>query len=547
MAPTNAPWEELHSDPDDINSKLAVIVRERTGISKVRQFTHLPSIGGARKIGGANNSITNLTKGVVERIFFVKDSDGQFQLPPQPDPVHFNKQMRRFSEKLLVGTMSTTPWTRQQFVDSYRGRKWKNYDRAAASLNHTRLVRRDSHVKTFVKWEKHDLTAKPSFVPRVIQPRSTRYNVEVGRFLSKVEKPMMRAIDGVFGYPVVMSGYNSATTGKLFAEAWAGCSDPIGIGLDAKRFDQHVSATALTWEHERWLTWFTGEDRKRLRRLLRWQLVNTGKGRTRDGTIKYTTDGKRMSGDMNTSSGNKLIMCALMHAYLQDRGIKQHRLFNNGDDCMLIIERSYLKAFLHGLEDWFLSMGFSMQVEPHVNRLEEVEFCQTRPVFDGHAWRMVRNYPLAMDKDANCFISCVNGKNVRRWMSGVGKAGLALTGGIPIAQEQYQRYINQSAGYDTIDIDQDSGFHRMSVGMHEKYRDITPEARASFYAAFGITPDAQIIMENTLAAWTLHDVPKQRLEKGDMTRGPGWIATLCKCPELGPNRDSSRVPSLCCA
>jgi len=397
-------------------------------------------------------------------------------------------------------------------------------------------MRRDAHVKTFVKWEKTNITAKPNFVPRVIQPRSPRFNVELGKFLAKVEKQMMSAIDSTFGYPVVMSGYNASQQGQIFYESWNSFSDPVAIGLDAKRFDQHVSTTALQWEHERWLPWFTGNDRKYLEKLLRMQLTNHGTGRTKDGRIKYHVDGKRMSGDMNTSSGNKLLMCGMLYSYLKKRNITKHRVLNNGDDCMVIVERYQYRQFINGINHWFERMGFDMQVEKPVFRLEELEFCQSRPVFDGNSWRMVRNYPLALDKDSNCFIQSPTMRTTKRWMAGVGKAGLSLTGGIPIAQELYMAYVRNSKDYTPTKLDPNIGLARLSFGMSERYRQITPQCRASFYAAFGITPDVQIICEKTFRAWHLESNQNHRLKTGVLSSGLGRLLELARCPELGPNR-----------
>jgi hypothetical protein len=52
---------------------------------------------------------------------------------------------------------------------------------------------------------------------------------------------------------------------------------------------------------------------KELAELLKWQLQNKGFARTIDGLIKYSVEGCRMSGDMNTALGNCTIMCALVY------------------------------------------------------------------------------------------------------------------------------------------------------------------------------------------------------------------------------------------
>jgi hypothetical protein len=91
--------------------------------------------------------------------------------------------------------------------------------------------------------------------------------------------------------------------------------------------------------------------------------------------LHYEVEGARMSGDMNTSSGNCMIMVSLVFAYLSEKRIKW-RLANNGDDCVIVIEQKHLGK-LEDLPKWFLKMGFRMEVEEPVYEFERIEFCQT--------------------------------------------------------------------------------------------------------------------------------------------------------------------------
>lgn len=506
----------------------------RTGSAKIRRYTQIPGLGGSNEISGPNSNITNLLRGVAERVFFVKDTGGNFTTPPKPHGLAFNARMYEFFCQLSVGIVSTTPWTREEFLSQCPSRKRAIYTRAVESLRHKRIVRKDAHMKTFIKWEKHSITSKPDFVPRVIQPRDPRYNVEIGRYLSKVEKSMMETVDLVFGHPTIMSGYNASEVAAHFCEAWDQFSNPVAVSMDASRFDQHVSVVALKWEHSCWLEFFTGEDRKELDRLLKWQLVNVGRGRTPDGWIKYKTKGKRMSGDMNTSSGNKLLMCAMLYSYMRARKIRKYRVLNNGDDSVVILERSQLKQLTQGLEHWFLTMGFNMKVEAPAYRLEEIEFCQSRPIFDGKTWTMMRNYPLALDKDSHCFINNVNGKTTRTWMRGVGLAGSALCGGLPIAQEFYAAYVRNSIGYKARQLDPYTGLAWLSRNMDRKYSEVSDDARYSFYSAFGILPDLQIAAENTFKGWTMYMSDREKLRDSSRLIGFGSKLSVCACPQLGP-------------
>lgn len=237
----------------------------------------------------------------------------------------------------------------------------------------------------------------------------------------------------------------------------------MAIGLDASRFDQHVSVQALEWEHSVYNRLFRSDE---LRDLLKWQLKNTGFARANDGMIKYTVEGGRMSGDMNTALGNCLIMCAMVWSYMQTKlgptGKPIHFEFiDNGDDVVLFLE----KRDLHRIEDlaeWFGEMGFEMKIEEPVYEIEEIEFCQMHPIeVEPGVYTMVRTYPNAIAKD--CI--CMNPQNFRQWLYAVGECGLAITSGVPVYEAFYQAFkAKGKKGHAESSVHlQDSGFFRLSA------------------------------------------------------------------------------------
>lgn len=248
--------------------------------------------------------------------------NGLFVPPHKPlGKQHFFCALQIFTDKLLRRLPSTVPITQQQFVDTYRGRKHVLYTQALASLVSRQLEAKDSAVKVFVKYEKFNFSSKPDAVPRVISPRSPRFNVEFGRFIRPIEERIFDAIGKVYGRTTVMKGMNAAQSGELIYEKWAAFRQPAAIGLDAERFDQHVSKEALSYEHFIYQRCFWSQrDKRRLSKLCMQQLVNRCSGHVTDGWLKYTTDGCRMSGDMNTSLGNCVLMCAMVYSYAAECG-----------------------------------------------------------------------------------------------------------------------------------------------------------------------------------------------------------------------------------
>lgn len=443
-----------------------------------------------------NNCLANALRAVRERVFAV-EVDGKLERPPKPVGDVFADRMGDFRQQLLGHMGHCTPWTVQQFVESYTGSKLKRYQAAAASLAVRGVVRADSYLQSFVKAEAVNFSAKPDPAPRIIQPRTPRYNVMVGKYLRPLEHRVYRAIAKVFGGPTVMKGYNAVTTAETLHDMWSKFDTPCCVMLDASRFDQHVSRQALEWEHSVYNALYSSPE---LAELLTWQIANKGFVRCPDGGFSYQVDGCRMSGDMNTALGNCLIMCGMVWAYAKARRV-DIRLANNGDDCAVFMDRKHVGQFKAGLDKWFREMGFSMKVEGTADRLEEVEFCQTRPVRTGSGWRMCRSPFTAPAKDvmwktpdhSNLIVS------FRKWVHAVGTAGLAIADGVPIFSAMYARMVeigipaSKVQGFGNME----SGFEFMAKGLTHSNTPVTDEARYSFWLAWGITPDCQVEVETS--------------------------------------------------
>lgn len=275
--------------------------------------------------------------------------------------------------------------------------------------------------------------------------------------------------------------------------------DPVAVGLDASRFDQHVSVDALLWEFGIYDACFpVRRHKRRLRWLLGQQLNNECVGYVPNGRVKYTTVGGRMSGDMNTSLGNCILMCSMVHAYARHARVKI-QLANNGDDCVVFMGRSSLARFMAGLDDWFTRMGFKMAVEPPCHTFEEIEFCQTHPVWVGPGasdYVMVRHPKWAIAKDTVCARGFTEPHLLSGWINAVGTGGLAMTGGIPVFQDFYRFFVENSKAHKSVTDGQSWGVRMLRKGMERYYMPVSDRTRASFYWAFGVTPDEQLVLED---------------------------------------------------
>lgn len=456
-----------------------------------RSITRICGASPSTTLGIYNGDIDTLECALLERMYYCQQGDTFVGVPPV-EPTVVADRLDAFRSAVFREHGYFTPVTLDDFVEMYKGPKKLLYSRAVESLSTMPVRRADATSKSFVKVEK----GNPAKAPRVIQPRDPRYNAELGRYIKPIEHTLYQAIARVFGDgPTVMKGYNLEDVARISKAKWDSFDDPVAVGLDAKRFDMHVTLELLEgFEHKIYRDIFGWSD-SNLAKLLEWQVHNRGVGYADDGSLRYRVDGKRFSGDMNTALGNCLIMCAMVWSYSRCRGVHT-KLINNGDDCVVFMEREDLPAFSMGLSDWFQDLGFRMTVEEPAFSFEELEFCQMHPVHCSGGWRMVRNVRTSLEKDSLCTRPILDYTTLQGWFTAVGDGGVAVAAGVPILQEFYQMYLRWGGGRQSrILANEVCGMTFLSRGLVKETREVTEEARYSFFCAFGILPDTQLAVE----------------------------------------------------
>lgn len=465
------------------------------GILKTRKFMTLGPQLAEYNMTTHNNSLSNLIRGVGERVLF---TNAKLERPIVPVRGAFDR-LASYSRVIVRELGRPSPVSRHEFVDYYSGPRRLVYERAVKSLELKPVRPADAYLSTFVKAEKHNFRLKADPAPRVIQPRSPRYNVEVGRYLRVIEHDLYSAIDNLFGSPTIFSPYNAYTQAKHLRTKWDSFQDPVCIGLDASRFDQHVSLPALQFEHDLYNRVFRSPE---LKRLLSWQLENTGFAKAGDGEFRYKVLGSRMSGDMNTSMGNKLIMCLVAKSYLDTKGFRTE-FVNNGDDCLVLTERKQV-AQLTDLKDYMADFGFKIVTEVPVYSFEEIEFCQTKPVCCNGVWRMVRNVRTCLYKDVTCITLGHDEESYRRWLHDIGVCGLAVASDVPVLGAFYRALVRlgQPGDYAGSWDKEYKWYHSMSRNARCPQQQVDDYGRYSFWVSSGLTPDEQISLEDLFSRWS---------------------------------------------
>jgi len=471
-----------------------VVVTRNCKTPKSSYFYRQPDVSPPVAWTIPGRGIDTLVHAILERVFFVKNDAGELVPCPQPEPNRIREALKGFSTLLSKTLPVVAPYTKEEFLATYDSYKRGVYERAFNQIESSGAKPSDSVVNAFPKKEKTNVSAKPNPVPRVISPRHPKFGARVGPFIKKVEPIFVKAIARIFGSETIMKGKNARQVGEALSRKWGRFKDPVAIALDASRFDQHVSADALRWEHSQYLKCFAPCDRRVLADLLKQQIDNVAYGRCEDGEVKYKVKGVRMSGDMNTGLGNCLLMCSMMHSYMLSIGITEFELANNGDDCCLILEREHVALIEVTIKPWFLRLGFEMEVEGVVYIFERIKFCQCSPVHTPAGYIMVRSMPNSLSKDCVSLQPLVTRNHWLSWRKAIGQCGLALTTGIPIAQAFYHCLLRGTDEVKASDLGV-TGMSYLARGMTAGDEVITDDTRYSFWLAFGILPDVQCEIE----------------------------------------------------
>jgi hypothetical protein len=466
-----------------------------------------------------NSSLNNILNAVTYRVFLVK-INGVYQEVPTPIEGIFEARLRRFRNRLLAGMRSTPVLRAEEIPLRYFGRKRTLYEKAVESLKTKPFNLTDAEIRAFIKCEKQDFGKKVP-VPRIIQPRSPRFNVIIGRYLLPLEKLLLKRMDKVFGKPTCMKGYNCKDMGRIISGKWKRFRHPVALMGDCARCDQHHSRQALRWEHSVYNKHFCSDE---LASVLALQLRTKVVGLASDGLVKYVLDGKRASGDINTSLGTNLVVAGMIYSFIEHYGIDAE-LIINGDDFAIICEECDSHRF-KGITKWFLDFGFTLKLSLPVHSLEQLEFCQSHPVYDGEQYVMVRSLHKALYKDMISNFDLTDPIILRKWLGAVGQCGSSINQGIPVFSSWYGAMVRAASG---ISLDREvlagTGLYYLSEGLTEFVRKpIVPEGRVSFYEATGITPDLQVILETKMDSM---DFLSETMSIDILD----WIATCCKTGE----------------
>lgn len=470
-------------------------------------LTRFTGVGGNEVVTFFRNTLHNLETSVKARVFKRK-VDGKWEDidKTRHEPGEYSVRTRRFIDAVRnTRPFTTVPYTAEQFIARYRGRKKKVYTAAAKSLDENPLCMKDRNCKVFLKKEKDIRSLKPDAIPRAITFPDPRFGLMLGEYIKPIEHKVFAAIDEVFGGKTVMKGLNYLQVGQEIEGKWNKYANPASIDGDVSRLDSSISDEGQRFSHEVAALFFDRPDRDRFMEMAEMQISPKVKGRAENGTIRYIGTGLA-SGQQNTALMGVTIVCSILWMCIQENRLSLE-VINCGDDFSIIGEMVDVRRFKGVAKQFFRRYNMILKMEPINHHLEGINFCQTNPVSVGGTYRMVRVPYTSIVKDSTSIDNLINLTMVTKWLHAVSCTGVATHGGVPIFQEVYRCYgrsahllrsrlRTRSARKKSYRVDlRDSSMVYWGRGLQCKYGEISEATRWSFYLAFGIDPTQQVLIE----------------------------------------------------
>jgi hypothetical protein len=155
------------------------------------------------------------------------------------------------------------------------------------------------------------------------------------------------------------------------------------------------------------------------------------------------------------------------------------------------------------LRKWWLKVGYNAVVEDVCHELENIEFCQSHPVeVEGH-WVMVRSPLKSLTKDCLTLQSTETAAQIGASYMAISTCGRIINSGVPISYALHNCLFRASGKYaKLVEISDEFMFKNVEYGNYERMkglrhvrRKIADSTRLSYYKAFEITPQTQILLE----------------------------------------------------
>lgn len=408
--------------------------------------------------------------------------------------------LRRAARKVSAHIGCRVAQSLEHFPNMQHGLKRDRYMRALRNILEGQ-PKDLARITMFVKAERVNVK-RLDYIPRAIQFRTAEYCVLLAQYLKPIEHAIYALEGNGVSLPMgrlIGKGLSSFERARLIREylpdGWA------VIQTDLSKFDLHYSESHLKIERSIYLS---ANPDAEFARLLRMQVHNHGRSM---GGVLYHVEGNRMSGDMNTASGACLMMLLLSLAVISHYRIPMEsiRLLIDGDDTLWFMPRALADNIMPSLVAFVATLGFVLKLEGYATAIEDVTWCQTRPIeIRPGVYRCVRDYRKVMSNATTNVKYTDSPVAIRRLMAAVGHSELAMGDGVPVLQAYAMALLRNGDSRSLIfdDVDDDYYCARFEA-RPQGPRQVYPCARVSFARAYGLDPASQILVEGWLDNWRI--------------------------------------------
>ncbi|QUP79246.1 RNA-dependent RNA polymerase [Colletotrichum higginsianum ssRNA virus 1] len=419
----------------------------------------------------------------------------QTSMPLPAHTVRVWHSLTRFVRKYQDGA-----WSHRRTAESYSGALGRRYGEAATSLEVDGPSGfADYYLRAFLKVEKSRVPFKMA-KPRLIYPRSPRYNLELASRLKPFEHWLWGRLNGKLfrcgdGSRVVAKGLNARQRANLIVRKFRAIEDCVCVEVDGKSFESHVGVPQLKREFGVYKAAFPGD--KRLSWLLSKQLKLEG---TLECGARFSREGGRASGDFNTGMGNSLIFLVECVSAARQLGIHYDILVDGDNAVLFCSSRDYPLLRDHFAENVVNSSGHEVSVDSVATCIEEIRFGGSAPVNLGAlGWTMVRDWVRVLSGAFSSHIHLRHPKFAKEWMTGVAMCELSCSKGVPILQKWALSAIDALGHTGKIRPDFYRDFYARGAWLagRDYQATVTDVARLSFERAFGVNPEQQLQIENS--------------------------------------------------
>lgn len=363
-------------------------------------------------------------------------------------------------------------------------------------------------IRAFTKMERIPIIKRGKVkAPRLIQARNPAYHWQLAAYTKPLEHHLYQW--HLNGSRVIAKGLNLAQRAQLLQSNWLKYDHPACLSLDATDWDGHVSSALLNVEHEYYLQVF-GRD-PHLMHLLHQQLVN--KGKTLCG-VKYTIQGARMSGDMNTALGNCVLAALLairacqvaqavsMGATPVELGgeyvgtqTPHASIVCDGDDTLIIAEQEFLDVVKRIAPRMYAHYGHVLRVDGYTDRFWDIEFCQNKPFIRADGQLVMCPDPRKVLQTA--FMATGRYTNSIEYQATLWEQRAIVHTGLPVFAKLFARLARKYP--QRLQTKPFFGFEYADPHLPEC--EITDTERWLFHTQWDFPPDLQLAWENAEVEW----------------------------------------------